>query len=201
MPGTERSLEALVEQGFVAIDVETTGLDPRRDVLVSVAAVPFVGGTPAPGFTSLVAPGRPIPPSASAVHGLTDRDVEGAPAPGTVVAQVDAVCADRVLVGHDIGFDLAVLSAARAAHALTAPPVLAVDTRRLFRAVHGGRHDSRLEIVAAGLGVPTEGRHTADGDARMAGRIFIALVPVLRARGARTVADLLRLQRTAPLYD
>jgi DNA polymerase-3 subunit epsilon len=201
LPGAARTLEALVAEGFVAIDVETTGLDPRRDVLVSVAAVPFVGGLPAPGFTSLVAPGRPIPASATAVHGLTDRDVEGAPAAGIVVAQLDARCADRVLVGHDIAFDLAVLGAARAARATTPAAILAIDTRHLFRALHGGRSDSRLEIVAARLGVSTDGRHTAEGDARMAGRVLIALLPALRARGVRTVADLLRLQRTAPRYD
>ena len=200
-PGAERSLDALIAQGFVAIDVETTGLDPRRDALVSAAAVRFLNGTPGDAFLSLVAPGRPIPAAASAVHRLTDRDVDGAPGPDTVVARLDAVCAEHVLVGHDVAFDLAVLGAVRAAHGLTRSPVLALDTRLLFRAVQRVQRDSRLESVAARFGIPTDGRHTADGDARMAGRVLVALVPELRARGARTVGDLLRLQRTAPRYD
>ena len=53
---------------FVAIDTETTGLDPGRDAIVALAAIPFVGGhaRPEAGYTSLVNPDRPIPPTAQA---------------------------------------------------------------------------------------------------------------------------------------
>ena len=87
----------------------------------------------------------------------------------------------------------------RARHALPPVDAIALDTRRLTRVVHPHGGDSRLEVVAGRLGISAEGRHTADGDARIAGEILVALLPTLRGRGARTVADLLRLQRaTAP---
>lgn len=199
--GTAVPLAALDDPGFVAIDVETTGLDPRLDALVAVAAVPFVGGVPREGLVSLVNPGRPIPPAATAIHGISHADIADAPTVAEIVPRLDARCDGRIVVGHDVAFDLAMLAAAREALGLAAPAVVALDTRRLARVVDPAARDSRLEVIATRLGLSAHGRHTADGDARMAGAIFFRLLPALRRRGARTVADLLRLQRAAPLYD
>ncbi|MGH7317996.1 MAG: 3'-5' exonuclease, partial [Candidatus Rokuibacteriota bacterium] len=68
---------ALGDLEFVAIDTETTGLDPKRDALVAVAVVPFAGGKPrlAARLDRLVNPGRPIPDAARAIHGIGDADV------------------------------------------------------------------------------------------------------------------------------
>ena len=201
LPGTEATLEALQDPGFLAIDVETTGLNVRRDALVAVAVVPFVGGVPRDGLVSRVNPGRPIPAAATAIHGISDADVTDAPTVADVVPRVDAWCDGRIVVGHDVAFDLAMLAAARKVLGLVAPSLIAVDTRRLVRAVDPAARDTRLELVATRLGLSTAGRHTPDGDARMAGAILTRLLPALHRRGARTIGDLLRLQRAAPLHD
>ena len=197
--GAHVPLDALLDPGFMAIDVETTGLDPRRDALVAAAAIPFVRGVPQPGLVTLVNPGVGIPPASTAVHGITERDVADAPSVPEALQLVDAACAGWLLVGHDVAFDLEVFRTARARHAFPSVDAIALDTRRLTRVVDPHAGDSRLEAVAERLGISAEGRHTADGDARIAGEILVALLPALRARGARSVADLLRLQRaTAP---
>ena len=112
-PADDRPLGLLREGDFVAIDFETTGLDPQRDVPVSVAAVPFQRGKPVLGFETLLNPGRPIPVASTLIHGINDTMVAAAPRLDDVLDQLDAVCADRVLVGHGIAFDLAVLARAR----------------------------------------------------------------------------------------
>jgi DNA polymerase-3 subunit epsilon/CBS domain-containing protein len=190
-------LDALFEPGFVAIDLETTGLDARRDVVVSVAAIPFERGRACEGFVSLVAPGRPIPPAATAIHGIDDAAVAGAPPIGEVLPRFHAVCGRKLIVGHDVGFDVSVLARSRCP--LAAPAWAALDTRRLARAL--GYRDTRLERLAASVRVAAEGRHTADGDARMAGEILLALIPALRSVGVRTLGELRRLQRSASLHD
>ena len=196
--GDATPIDALLEPGFVAIDLETTGLDSRRDAVVAMAAIPFEGGQSREGFVTLVNPGRPVPPASTAIHGIDDATVAEAPRAHEVLPRFDAFCAGRIVVGHDVGFDLAVLTRARTPAARLAAR-LTLDTRRLARAA--GFHDSRLEVVAAFLGVPATGRHTAEGDARMAGEILLALLPVLRRHGARTLGDLVRLQHGAPLHD
>ena len=48
---------AAITRRFVAVDLETTGLDARTDAIVALAAVPFVGRHPEPGLEMLVTPG------------------------------------------------------------------------------------------------------------------------------------------------
>ncbi len=191
------TLERLATEGFVALDLETTGLDTRRDSAVSLAAIPFVAGAPQTGLRTLVNPGRPIPPASTRIHGITDAAVAGAPAIAEVLPKLAAACERRVLVGYAVDFDLAVLT--RAARAASLPPLPnpALDTRDLAAVLFVHSPATTLESLADRLGVPVEGRHTAAGDAIIAGRILLRLLDELEARGVRTVPDLLLLQRQA----
>jgi DNA polymerase III epsilon subunit-like protein len=189
--GHDVPIETLLDPGFVAIDLETTGLDPRRDDVVSVAALPFVGGRPQPGYVTLVDPGRPIPPASTRIHGIDDAGVAGAPSLDEVLPRIDETCAGRLLVGHDVAFDVAVLARARRLRGLPQPPLVALDTRRLAVALHPRwRQDAELERVAARLGIEVQGRHTAEGDARLAAAILLALLPEFRRRGVHTIGAL-----------
>ena len=64
---------------YVAIDLETTGLDPARDAIIEVGAVTFRGNDVIEEFTSLVNPLRDIPPFVSQLTGITDAMVADAP--------------------------------------------------------------------------------------------------------------------------
>jgi DNA polymerase III epsilon subunit-like protein len=190
-PGHDVPIETLLEPGFVAIDLETTGLDPRRDDVVSLAAIPFVRGRPEEGYVTLVDPGRRIPPASTRIHGIDDASVAGAPSIEQVLPRFDAICRERVLVGHDVTFDLAVLARARRLRGLPEPEAFALDTRRLSVALYPAwRRVSELESVAARLGIEVKGRHTAEGDARLAGMILLALLDEFRRRGVSTIGAL-----------
>jgi DNA polymerase-3 subunit epsilon len=188
---------ALRETGFVALDIETTGLDPRRDAVVSLAAIPFVADRPRPGCAALVNPGRAIPPASSAIHGITDAAVRDAPPIGAVLPALVAHCDGSILVGHDVGFDLAVLDRELRAHGRAPLVGPALDTRRLAGGLHPDWGDLGLDAVAARLGIAIAGRHTAEGDALAAGDILLALLPRLVARGYRTVDEMLWFQQSA----
>jgi len=179
---------------FVAIDLETTGLDARRDAAVSVAVVPFRGGEPMGGYETLVNPGRPIPAASTRIHGITDDAVRAAPRLDAVLDDLEGLWEDRVVVGHGVAFDLAILAAARRARGQSPMRNAALCTMRLAAALHPGWTDVTLESVAARLGVPVVARHTARGDAVTAGALMVALLPELARRGHRTVADALWLQ-------
>ena len=193
------TLEALIALGFVAIDLETTGLDSRTDAVVAAAAIPFVAGQPCPGYVTLVNPGRPIPATSTAVHGITDARVVTAPRIDEALRHIERVSASHLIVGHGLAFDLAILVRERRAHGHGVPPNPVLCTMRLAAALNPGWTDVGLDAVAARLGISIRARHTAEGDAHAAADILMALLPAARRRGVRTLADLQWLEGTVPL--
>jgi DNA polymerase III epsilon subunit family exonuclease len=191
------ALDALAVEGFVAIDLETTGLDPRRTAIVAVAAIPYAAGRPGPVHAALVNPGRPIPAASTAIHGITDAMVRDSPSIGEVLPALERVWRGRVLVGHNVGFDIAILDRELRGHGRARLDNPALDVGRLAAALHPEWQDVTLETLAVRLGVVVTGRHTAQGDARAAGDLLEALLPELSARGFRTVPELIWFQDTA----
>jgi DNA polymerase III epsilon subunit-like protein len=185
---------------FVAVDLETTGLDPRTDAIVALAAIPFVDGRAQSGLVTLVQPGRPIPPASTAIHGITDEMVATAPAVPPALRALEDACGTDVIVGHGLAFDLAVIGRERRTHRLGPVANPALDTMRLAAALHPGWTDVGLDAVAARVGVTITGRHTPVGDAIAAGRILLALLPDLARYGLRTVPELAWFQASARLH-
>jgi CBS domain-containing protein len=188
----------LIALDAVAIDVETTSLDPRRASLVEIAAVRLVGGRleTAAALRRRVRPPVPIPAAATRIHGIDDAAVSGAPPFAEVWPEFSAFIDRSVVIGHALGFDLAVLEreCERAGLVCTLPRTL--DTRLLAELAAADLPDYSLDGVAASLGIDVTDRHSALGDAIAAARIFIALLPKLRERGIRTLAEAERNCRT-----
>lgn len=178
------------------MDLETTGLDPRRDAIVELAAIPFVEGRPGTGYVTRVNPERPIPAESTVIHGITDSMVAGAPRISDILPRLDAVCGGHVLVGHGVGFDLAVLGRARRAHGHARMANATLDTKGLAAALHPEWAGLDLEDLATRLGIGVLGRHTSEGDARAAGEILLALIPELLVRGIRRVDEAVWFQKS-----
>ncbi len=186
-----RSVTPLIALDAVAIDTETTGLDPRKAWIVEIAAVRLVGGRlqPKAAFRRLVRPGEPIPKLAVGVHGIDDAAVADAPAFADIWPELSAFIGGAVVIGHAIGFDLAVLKreCERAGIGWMRPHTL--DTRLLAEVAEPDLAGYSLESLAAWLGVEITDRHSALGDALGCARIFLALLPKLREGGIRTLAE------------
>lgn len=178
------------------MDLETTGLDPRRAGVISFAAVPVEAGRIVVGetVTGLVRPAAPPPPPSIEVHGLRAQDLAAAaPPPGALEPLVRAM-RDRILVAHVAGIERAFLRP----H-LRLPerwlPRRAVDTALLWRllGIHRGEGDPgpcSLAELAASLGLPAHRPHDAEGDALTTAQAFLALATHLEAHGRGRVGDL-----------
>jgi DNA polymerase III epsilon subunit family exonuclease len=187
--------QRLADLTFVAFDTETTGLRPEGgDRVVSLAGVWIDRGQVRRDrtFHALVDPGRPVPPESTRIHGLDGAALAGAPRLDAVLPAFLDFARDAVLVGHDVSFDLRFLvpEAARLElRALSGRPVL--DTGLLSRSLHGPGEEHTLEAVAARLGVPVVGRHSALGDALMTAELFVRLLALLSRRGVHTLGQAL----------
>ncbi|WP_263118763.1 exonuclease domain-containing protein [Cellulomonas fimi] len=90
--------------GFAVVDVETTGLSPRRDRVVSVAVIQLDRqGNVQDEWSTLIDPQGPV--GATHIHGITQQDVVGAPIFGEVVPHLLPLFEGRVLAGHNMSFD------------------------------------------------------------------------------------------------
>lgn len=176
----------------VVLDTETTGLDARNARLVQIGAVRLGSGgsiDEAPRFEQLVDPGVPIPAVASAIHGIKDEHVRNAPSFSAMAPELEGFLGSSVVIGHTITYDLAILQREYelAGRAWRRPRALDVRDLAELAQVTLARYD--LDRLCEWLSIEMTGRHTAIGDALATARVFTALVPLLRQRGIRTLAE------------
>jgi DNA polymerase-3 subunit epsilon/CBS domain-containing protein len=187
----------LIALDAAVIDTETTGLDPRKARVVELAMVRIAcGRLDGASFRRLVNPGEPIPTAATGVHGIDDATVADAQTFTAAWVDFSATLGDALVIGHTVGFDLAVLAreCERAGLAWKQPQTL--DTRLLAEVVEPALADYSLESLASWLRIGISDRHSALGDARAAASIFHALLPKLRERNVRTLAEAMRACRS-----
>jgi DNA polymerase III subunit epsilon len=180
------------EARFVAVDVETTGLDPRRDDVVSFAAVPVDRGRVVvrDAVAGLVRPSVPPSDASVEVHGLRAADLASAPPPEEALPRLAAALRGRVPVAHAAWVERSFLRPLD-----VGMPRRVLDTAVLWRAlcVERGEGDPgwcELAAVAEGLGLPAHRSHHAEGDALTTAQAFLALATHLERHGRRTVRAL-----------
>jgi DNA polymerase-3 subunit epsilon len=182
---------------YCVVDVEATGLDLRRDTLISYGSVLVRSGRLVWNTRVCVdiKPAREISVGAMTVHGLRQQDLEAAPpldeVADTIVSQLDG----RVLVAHAAWVERAFLrEPVRTAGRRWKPAV--VDTAALLRAAglarSGTGREPDLEAAAERLGLCVHTPHQALGDALTTAEVFLAMAARLeRERPNLTVRDLI----------
>lgn len=175
---------------FAVLDVETTGLFAQNhDRIVEVAIVRLNGSGDSLGeFVTLINPERDIGPTR--IHGISSRDVVGAPVFREVAGDIATRIAGTVWVAHNARFDCGFLSAEFARLGYELPQAPAACTLNLARTVHGSASSYKLGALCEQLGIPHEHSHTALGDARATAALFKALLPRVWATEGRSLADL-----------
>jgi len=179
---------------YVVVDLETTGLRPGLARICEIGAVRVRELELAEEFQTLVDPRMPIGPAISALTGLRDAQLRGAPRAEVAVRRFLAFAGDAVLVAHNARFDLAFLDreTERLTGARLAGPV--VDTVGLARRLLAGRGTrAGLSSLARFFGTAATPCHRALPDAQATAEILLALLGLAQERGARTVADLAEL--------
>ena len=177
---------------YVAIDVETTGLDPQADRIIEVAATRFDRSGAAGHFSSLVDPGRPIPAQVQALTGIGDADVVGAPTITRVGAELAVFAGGRAVVGHNVRFDLDFLIASGIELAGAA-----LDTWELASVLLPTAARLNLGSLAELLSVDMPVAHRALADAEATRDVFLRLLTALDALPRAALIDLRAIAESA----
>jgi len=184
---------------FLAIDLETTGLDPETDEIISFGYVPIIDGTIHLDGAAhlLVRPEKPIPEETAVIHGLLDEGLRNAPRLDAVLPEVLDALAGRVPVAHHSRVERDFLGAA--CRRLYGQPLearfactLALERRSLARRGQDiGEGALRLNAVRERYGLPRYHAHNALMDALAAGELFLAQAAHASGRDAAKLGDLL----------
>lgn len=165
---------------YCVADVEATGLDLRRDTLISFGSIVIRSGRIhwKTRFSVDIKPSRPMSIDAITVHGLRRQDLDAAPPLDQVAADIVSQLDGRVLVAHAAWVERAFLrEPVRAAGRRWKPAV--VDTAALLRATglapSGTGFEPDIEEAAERLGLCVHTPHQALGDALTTAEVFLAM--------------------------
>lgn len=186
-PSREELLELLPadwrERSYLALDVETTGLDPRRCRVIELGALRFVpaeGHYGGPRLERLVDPGMPIPAATTAIHGITDAEVAGAPPFAALAAELGELARGAIIIAHNAPFDLRFIGAELERACLPGLVNPAFDSLLFAREAFPGLPSYSLPRLAASLGIAISRSHRALDDALVAARVFVEAAGRLR---------------------
>lgn len=166
---------------FIAFDFETTGLEAPPSRAVELGMIRYdLDGNEVNRWSSLFNPGIPIPPEVTAIHGITDAEVEDAPYFADVFPEIMNFLddpAENHMLAYNAKFDVMFF---KNEFALLDTFVSTPTLRGIFQAHcamrlaknHVRLRSYRLTSVASALGISLNNAHRAEDDAEAAGRIW-----------------------------
>ena len=179
-------LQAPPADEWVSLDLETTGLDPARDHILSLAAVPVHHGKVwlSERFERRVHTARSFGIESIRHHRITPDEASAGDPIVEVVSEFLHWLGSRRLLGYNLGFDLDMLCPhVRTATGFALPNPCIDLADEVARQQRRQRPNAPVNLdfahIAATLGVPMVERHSALGDATTVGLCWLAL----QARG------------------
>ncbi len=187
---------------WVVVDCETSGLDPKRDRLLSVGALEVVHGRLelARAFASLVQQEKGSDPANIVIHGIGgDAQLAGRPA-GEALRELAQFIGDGMPVAFHAPFDEEILQRAFAPHKLALPRKAWLDLAALAPALFpkAARPEASLDHWLAHFGIVPLLRHDALGDAFAEAQLLLALIAEALRKDVSTLEQLLALTHVKP---
>ena len=181
------------EQDFtgdiVCFDIETTGLDKRRDVITEIGAVVLRNGEVVEQFSTFADPERPLTREITELTGITDEMLRGAPSQAEAINAFLDFVGERPLAAHNAEFDMGFI--AEGCRRMGRPfDSTSIDTLILAQNLLPELGKHKLDIVAEHLNLPAFNHHRAYDDAATVGYMLVPFFEMLRDRGVHTLQQI-----------
>ncbi len=167
---------------IIALDIETTGLDPQSDAIIEIGALRFDGSRIEDEWTTLVNPGRHIPEFITGLTGISDGMVRQAPRIRDLLEELSAFIGESPILGHNIQFDLSFFKKF-SLFGLNER----IDTYEMAAVLMPSASRYNLGALGQALGIPLSATHRALDDARVTQAVYQRLF----AQGLELPVDLL----------
>lgn len=159
--------------GIIAIDIETTGISPERNRIIEIGAIRKETGEV---FHVLVNPKVPLPEKIVKLTGITEELLQDAMSEAEAIkALLEFLKEDRILLGHNIGFDHSFLVLAMHRYGYEVPEFLGIDTLKLSRVLCSELPSKKLEAMCEHFGIVNARAHRALEDVKATIQLYECL--------------------------
>ena len=173
---------------WISLDLETTGLSADSDEIIEVGAVKFQGQRTVDTFQTLVNPYCRLSSFVRRYTGITQEEVDGSPPFSEVASRLAPFIGSTPIVGHNIPFDLGFLTSKGLR--VSSPRC---DTWDLAYVLQPEMRDYSLAKLAASLGISHPRPHRALEDALATREVFLRLAKMASDLDVFTLAEMERL--------
>jgi ATP-dependent DNA helicase DinG len=176
---------------FVALDLETTGLDPKSDSIIEVGAHKFSGNRTEDELTTLINPNKIIPEFITGLTGISNAMVRNSPFIRDIIPDLVAFIGDAPIVGHNIKFDLSFLE--------KYTPLSGnerIDTFEMASVLIPAASRYNLGALGKQLGIILPATHRALDDARVTAAVYQALFSKINELPIDVVVEIVRYCET-----
>lgn len=181
-----------LERPLVSFDLETTGLDPKKDRIVEIATIKLMPSGSHIQKVARLNPEQPIPSEATEVHGIRDEDVADAPTFRRIYKSLFSFLSDCDYTGYNIAkFDVPLLSAEfkRCGTAWPSGDAKIIDSLAIVRRMENRNLEWALRFYC---GHDLDNAHSALPDARAALEVLLEQASRYEAQDVATIDNLQR---------
>ena len=164
---------------FIAIDLETTGLDSQKESVIEISAVKFKNGVQDSVFSYLLNPGKTISPFIEDLTGITNEMVSDKPLFNDIIDEFISFISDFPIVGHNVSFDINFIKVQSKNEIDLEESHQICDTYLLSKAILFSNTQFSLEALSDYYNLSTKGSHRATNDAINSGLVFLQLLEEL----------------------
>lgn len=155
---------------YVCIDLETTGLDPKRDKIIEIGAVKVEQGRTVAEWETFVNPGRKLEERIVELTGIHDEQLSDAKKISALLPELLAFLGDYTLLGHSVLFDFSFLKKAAVNEKMKFERQ-GMDTLKIARKYLAGLESRSLGALCRHYGIP-HNAHRALEDARATNELY-----------------------------
>lgn len=177
-----------VTDSYIAVDLETTGLNPKLDKIIEIGAVKVIAGQVTEQYHTLICPRQTLKERVVELTGIQDDMLIDAPGIEACIGSLVAFCGQLPLLGHHIIFDYSFLKRAAVNQGLEFEKK-GIDTLTLCRKFMPQDHRKNLEEACAYYDIKRQNQHRAMADALDTHLLYQALVIRHGAEQSETFAE------------
>ena len=159
---------------YVSLDLETTGLEPKKDRIIEIGAAKIRDGEVQETYSLLVDPRIKIPERITDLTGIDDQMVEGQPCVEEAVGGLLEFCEELPLLGHNLMFDYSFVKCSAVQDRLSFEK-MGIDTLKIAKKVHADMQSKSLGSLCSHYHIENKSAHRAYHDALATAKLYQTL--------------------------